>query len=93
MVNLHPSLEIVYAVTKRIPAPIDAQPGDEIILRPSDPDFPMVVRRTLPLELAALISTNAVRMLHAAPAHGVRVAVAHHLPAAARARGKLRRVV
>lgn len=70
MVNLHPSLEIVYAVVEAIPAPIDAKPGDEIIFRPSDPDFPIVVRRTLPMELAPLINERSLKMLHAEPAVG-----------------------
>lgn len=93
MVNLHPSLEVVYAVTARIPAPIDAHPGDEIIFRPSDPDFPIVVRRTLPLELAAVIPDNAVRMLHAEPSHDAQASRAHRPPSSARARGLLRLAV
>lgn len=76
MLNLHPSLEVVYAVVAAIPV-LGARPGDEIILRPSDPDFPIEVRRTFPIEMLAAIPDAAVRMLgaasaFAAPASGAR---------------------
>lgn len=64
MVNLHPSLEMAFAVTEVIPH-LGARPGDEIIIRPSDPDFPIEVRRTFPLEFLASIPDNCVRMLGA----------------------------
>lgn len=72
MVNIHPSLEMVHAVVEPIPDPQHrgrnlAEPGDELILRPSDPDFPIVIRRTLPMELAAVIPHNALRLLHVEP--------------------------
>jgi len=66
MLNLHPSMEIVYAVVQPIPQ-LGALPGDEIIVRPTDPDFPVEVRRTFPLELVAAIPENAIRMLDASP--------------------------
>lgn len=62
MVSVHPSLEVVYIVVAAIPL-LGAMPGDEIILRPSDPDFPVELRRTFPLESFAAIPEASLRML------------------------------
>jgi hypothetical protein len=60
VLNLHPSFEQVWAVIRPIPA-IGAMPGDELILRPTDPDFPLELRRTFPLEVVRAIPESAVR--------------------------------
>lgn len=66
MLSLHPSLEVVYRVVTPIPA-LGALSGDELLVRPSDPDFPIVLRRTFPLDVAPSIPDAAVRMLGAVP--------------------------
>lgn len=40
--------EAVYEVLKAIPE-LQALPGDQIIVRPTDPDFPVVLRRVFPI--------------------------------------------
>jgi hypothetical protein len=60
------SLEVVYAVIKPIPV-LGALAGDEIIFRPQDPDFPLVLRRAFPREFVSAIPDSAVRMLVAEP--------------------------
>lgn len=67
MVNLHPSLEIVYAVTAPI-RDLGALPGDELVFRPQDPDFPLTLIRHFPIEMGSVIPHQAVKMLDAVPA-------------------------
>lgn len=58
------SLEEVYGVCEPIPE-LGALPGDEIIVRRSDPDFPVDLRRTYTLDALRYMRPNAVRMLDA----------------------------
>jgi hypothetical protein len=60
VLNLHPSFEQVWVVIQPIPV-IGAMPGDELILRPTDPDFPLEMRRTLPLDVLRSIPNSALR--------------------------------
>lgn len=75
------TLEVVYAVTAPIPI-LGALPGDEIIFRPQDPDFPLVLRRALSLTLSSVLQSPAVRMLCAESSPAV---------PASRVRGRRRR--
>lgn len=70
MLNLHPSRDIVYAVTKPIPDPLHpthmlAEPGDELVVRATNLDFPLTVIRQLPLHMSAFIPDDSVVLLAA----------------------------
>lgn len=59
--HLAPSLELTFAV--RLPIPhLGAEPGDELCVRPTDPEFPFVLRRSFPLELLPLVQEVAVSL-------------------------------
>lgn len=57
-------LDHVYEVVTAIPA-IGARPRDELVVRPTDPDFPLTVTRTFDLEMLAAIPDAAVTFLAA----------------------------
>jgi hypothetical protein len=63
-------VKIVLAVTKPIPG-FGALPGDEIVVRPSDPDFPIVLRRSFEHEMLNAIPMDSVTELYAVPDAGV----------------------
>ena len=69
-------VKIVLAVTRPIPG-FGARPGDELVIRPTDPDFPVVLRRSFDLEMLNAIPYDSVTELYAVPD-----AVAQPLPAA-----------
>ena len=63
-------LNVVVAVTQPIPDPAHpgkflAEPGDEIVFQLQDPDFPIVVRRTIARELLATLPRAALTVLGA----------------------------
>lgn len=59
-------IEVVLAVRGAIPA-LGALPGDEIVVRPSDQDFPVCVLRTFGMEVVSLIPRASVTLLSAEP--------------------------
>jgi hypothetical protein len=54
--------ETVYAVVKAIPH-LGARAGDELIVRPADPDFPVTILRVFDVEMLGTIPAAAVTTL------------------------------
>ena len=54
--------EAVLCVAQPI-APLGAEPGDELIIRSADPDFPVMLRRTFGLEMLATIPDAAIEQV------------------------------
>lgn len=63
--HLAPSIEITLAVLTRI-AHLGAEAGDELSVRPTDPDLPFTMRRSFPLEFYRLVPDDAVSLRGAA---------------------------
>ena len=66
--NRHPSRDAAFLVKQRIPDPLHpgktlAEPGDEILWRPTNGEYPLTVLRRLPGEMAVLIPDTAVELI------------------------------
>lgn len=85
------TFEMVYAVVEPIPQ-INALPGDELILRPSDPDFPVTILRIFSSDMMGAIPDDAIRMLSAGPSSVVSASLVSAPAAAAKTPTPLRLV-
>lgn len=97
MLNLHASREHVYAVLKPVrdpfhPGRLLAEPGDEVVVRSNDPDFPLTVVRQLPIDMAMAFPEDAVRLASDAPLSVVQGSAEPCPPAPAQSPRLLRRV-
>lgn len=62
-----PPVDIVLAIVRRIPE-IGAEPGDTLVLRPTNRDFPATLRRYLPLASAmSFVNHPATQVIYVEP--------------------------
>ena len=66
----------------------EARAGDELVLRPGDPDFPLELRRTFALEMLSAVPSRSVQLLYSEPC----VAPRSEMPRRKKARRHLRLV-